>query len=273
VLYWKGTYSHKPALALVGSRQATSYGLAVTKKLVPPLVKAGYTIISGGAIGVDTMVHEATLVASGTTIAVIGSGLLKPYPAVNKNLFQTIIEQGGTLMSSFPLTMGALPGNFPARNRIIAGLSDASVIIQAAARSGALITAHYALEQGKEVAAVPGPITDELSVGCNFLLAQGATVVCKAEDILAALGALPKIEPEQPRGNSSPTDSEINTSSPCGLIIQACQIAISFDMLLEKTGMSAEALHEHLFSLQCEGKVEQNFMGFWKASNNYSISL
>ena len=179
---------HPRTLAIVGARKADAYGYRVINQLVPELVAANYIIVSGGALGIDAAAHEVTIKSGGITIAVLGSGLLQPYPSSNKHLFASIIEHGGCLVSSFPLRMQALPGHFPARNRIITGLSHGCLVVQAAQKSGALISAHYALEQGREVFAIPGPFDSELSAGCNALIQQGAKLVTCTTDILQEFG-------------------------------------------------------------------------------------
>lgn len=166
VLYWKGTLvSLKKCVAFVGSRMATVYSEIMLKRLIPPLIARNWVIVSGGALGADAMAHRITLEEGGSTVAVIGSGLLKPYPKSHSSLFTSIVESNGIVMSSFPLTMSAVPGNFPARNRIIAGLSRAVIVTQAGEQSGALITASYAVNEGREVGAVPGSLIDGLSSG------------------------------------------------------------------------------------------------------------
>jgi len=190
ILYWKG---RSPAtlgrtVALVGSRQANGYAVRIAQTLTTELVQAGVTIVSGGALGADTFAHKAALHAEGITCAVIGSGLQHPYPASNRDLFERIVEKGGTILSCFPIGMQALPGNFPARNRIIAGMAHATIVLQAAERSGTRSTALYALEQGREVGAVPGNVDDPLSVGCHKLLTEGATVITSAQDVLVMCG-------------------------------------------------------------------------------------
>lgn len=256
ILYWQGSLgSLERSIAIVGSRAATSYGKRVIEKLVPPLVEQGWTIVSGGAIGADTMAHETTLQAGGKTIAVIGAGLLKPYPASNKKLFERIVAAGGAVMSPFPLTMLALPGNFPARNRVISGLSQATVVIQAAEQSGALITALYALEQGRDVCAVPGPIDDALSVGCHKLLKEGAHLVQNADDILAILGC-----PLQKKPALSVAYVPQKEAHP---LAQLCKDPQSFDDLLGLTGLSFVELQAQLLDLQLVGQIEQDFAGRW----------
>ncbi len=201
VLYYRGSplWSSDQMISLVGSRKADSYGRLIVQKIVPPLMDLGWITVSGGAIGIDGMVHQETLEAGGKTIAVLGSGLLCPYPPVNGPLFEDIVRKGGMVVSSFSLRTSALAGNFPARNRIIAGLSRGCVVVQAAARSGALITAGYALEQSRDVFAVPGRIDDSLSEGCNQLIKQGAKPVCDVSDILE--------EYEQPVSSGAVEDS------------------------------------------------------------------
>lgn len=137
VIYWRGILPTKEesTIAFVGSRKANRYGETTISTLVTPLAQQGWWIVSGGALGADSMAHEAALKAQGKTVAVLGSGLLQPYPRTNIRLFERIIEGGGALVSSFPLSQGALPGNFPARNRIIAGMSKGCVVIQAAQKA------------------------------------------------------------------------------------------------------------------------------------------
>lgn len=190
VIYIQGSlpFAHTRALAVVGARKADVYGYRVINQLIPELIAAHYTIVSGGALGIDAAAHEVTIKSGGKTIAVFGSGLLLPYPLSNKKLFASIVEHGGALVSSFPLRMEALPGHFPARNRIVTGLSHGCLVVQAAQKSGALISANYALEQGREVFAIPGPIDSELSVGCNALIQNGAKLVMNSADILEEFG-------------------------------------------------------------------------------------
>ena len=189
VLYFKGnlTSDDTKTIAVIGSRKAHRYAEQIITQFVPQLVNQGWTIVSGGAIGADSMAHRQTVKSGGKTVVVLGSGLLNPYPASNKRLFDSILQTGGALVSSFPIETHAKPGNFPARNRIIAGLSRGCLVVQAAQKSGARITAQFALEQGREVFAVPGPIDDELSLGCHGLIQQGAKLTGLVEDIFAEL--------------------------------------------------------------------------------------
>lgn len=275
VLYWRGAdIDVDNCLAIVGSRKANYYGQRVINQLVPELVAHGFTIVSGGALGADSMAHKATITAGGKTIVVLGSGLLQPYPNSNKSLFEAVVANGGTIMSSFPLQMLPLPGNFPARNRIVAGLSSGCVVIQAAERSGASITAHYALDQGREVFAVPGPIDDELSAGCHALIQQGATLISKPQDVLGAFAhTMPSLTIQVKRQKAqqlTPQDTDVqNKDIQLGsnelIIMQACRTPCAMDELANRTGLSLAVLQDILFTLQLDGKVEQDFSGMWNA--------
>ena len=175
-----------PALGVVGSRHATQQGKRDASHFAHSLSQAGLTIVSGLATGIDTAAHEGALAASGATIAVIGNGADLVYPASNKRLSQTIAERA-CIVSQFVLGTPALAGNFPRRNRLISGLSLGVLVIEAAAQSGSLITARMALEQGRDVFAIPGSIHAPLSKGCHQLIKQGAKLVETAADILLEL--------------------------------------------------------------------------------------
>ncbi len=187
-LYYKGSPSSQDeqSLAVVGSRLGTSYGIRMTERLAWSLSQSRLTIVSGLARGIDTAAHQGTLMAGGRTVAVLGSGLDVIYPPENEKLFHQIIERG-MVCSEFPL--GTLPErqNFPIRNRIISGMSLGVMIVEATLRSGSLITARLALDQGREVFAVPGSIESFKSTGTNRLIKQGAKLVEQAQDILEEL--------------------------------------------------------------------------------------
>jgi DNA processing protein len=181
---------YERTLAVVGSRRATAYGQMAVKSLVKNLAETGITIVSGLALGIDALAHEATLASHGQTIAVLGSGIDRPsfYPKANRYLADKIINNGGVIFSEFPPGTQANKFNFPRRNRLISGLAQGTLVVEAAAKSGSLITAHYALEQGREVMAVPGNIFSEQSAGANHLLKLGAKPVTKVEDIQEVFG-------------------------------------------------------------------------------------
>ncbi|HEX8966668.1 MAG TPA: DNA-processing protein DprA [Chloroflexota bacterium] len=180
------------AVALVGTRRATTYGRSVAERLARDLAGAGVTVVSGLAKGIDTAAHQAALQAGGRTIAVLGNGLDQVYPPENTALARQVVERdAGAVVSEFAPGVPPDAVNFPRRNRLISGLSLATVIVEAGERSGALITADFALEQGRDVLVVPGSIFSPLSVGPHQLLKQGATPVTCAEDILETLGVQP----------------------------------------------------------------------------------
>ncbi|HBG60329.1 MAG: DNA protecting protein DprA [Omnitrophica WOR_2 bacterium GWF2_38_59] len=187
VLYVKGNIPKDHlALGFVGSRKASIYGMNIAENFALRLAELGITIVSGMARGIDTASHRGSLKAKGRTIAALGNGLANVYPPENKKLFEEI-SQNGAVVSEFPMETQPLPQNFPRRNRIISGLSLGVVVIEAAQRSGALITADFALEQGKEVYAIPGKVDSPTSAGVNNLIKQGAKLVTCIEDILEDL--------------------------------------------------------------------------------------
>lgn len=190
VLYYKGEIlpGDEKAIAVVGTRKITGYGRIVTEKFTKNLVMAGFTIVSGLARGVDTAAHRQTVESGGRTLAILGGGLNRVFPPENTGLAEKIVSGFGAVISEFSPESPSLPGNFPARNRIIAGLSQAILVTEAALDSGSLITARLGVEQGKEVFAVPGPVTSDLTRGPINLIRTGAKVVFEAKDILDELG-------------------------------------------------------------------------------------
>lgn len=190
LVYLRGVLPQdRPRIAVVGSRAATRYGNEFAMKIGAGLAEAGFEIVSGGARGIDTSAHLGALDAAGSTVAVLGSGLLQPYPPENHALFDRIVKNGA-LVSEFPMTCPPSKSTFPQRNRLVSGLSAAVVVVEAAARSGALITAAHAADQGREVLAVPGPATSSRSAGTNKLIQDGAKLVLEIEDILTELPPL-----------------------------------------------------------------------------------
>lgn len=272
-----GLLSHRKMIAVVGSREATSYAQRVIDLFAPALLAQGWSIVSGGARGVDTMAHKAAL-ASGLTVAVIGSGLLAPYPEENKTLFKQLCEQGGSMISPFPLCSPPERWNFPARNRIIAGLSSATVVVQAATKSGALITAGYALEQGRMVFTVPGSIFEPLSRGCHQLLKQGALLAQSPDDLFENMGVMSEQVGVKQVIKSKQENSTQQSLVQRELVFQHEQIKPAADPVLEllKQELSVDelaallnldcvAVQQKLFDLQLVGSVEQDFTGLWRA--------
>lgn len=199
-LFLLGEIPDPPALAIVGSRKVTEYGARVTRELAEDLAAAGLTIVSGFARGIDTIAHKAAIAVKGKTIAVWGTGPDEVYPEENKELVDEVAANG-CIITEFPFGLAPDAANFPVRNRLIAGLSDGVLVAQARRRSGALLTAEHALEQGKEIFAIPGEIGQESFVGTHDLLRQGARIVTCAGDILSVfqMAATPRL----PRGTTS----------------------------------------------------------------------
>jgi DNA processing protein len=178
----------RTALAVVGARACSGYGRAVTRLLAGEAAALGVVVVSGLARGIDGEAHRAALAVGGTTVAVLGCGVDRDYPAAHAELARSILAAGGLVVSEYAPGIEPAPWRFPARNRIIAGLARATVVVEARERSGALITADFALEDGREVLAVPGEVTSALSRGTNALLRLGATPATSAADVLEALG-------------------------------------------------------------------------------------
>lgn len=191
VLYCRGKLESRDqlAVAMVGSRRCTHYGRQMAERLAGALARAGLTVISGLARGIDAAAHEGALAAGGRTLAVMGTGLANIYPPEHKGLADRVVSQG-VLLAETALEQAPIPGLFPQRNRIISGLSQALIVVEAARNSGALHTVRHAMEQGREVFAVPGRIDSLASEGCHDIIRDGATLIRNADDVLQALGPM-----------------------------------------------------------------------------------
>ncbi|HUQ85751.1 MAG TPA: DNA-processing protein DprA [Candidatus Limnocylindrales bacterium] len=194
VLYYKGNIEilrcaqNDKSIAIVGTRRITEYGKQVTQDLTSDLVNNGFVIVSGLALGVDAAAHKTTIINKGKTIAVLGCGVDCCYPRENQNIYNIILENGGAIVSEYPLGEAPSKGSFPSRNRIISGLSQGVLVTEGAADSGALYTAADAFENGRPVFAVPGPITSSLSKGPHGLISKGAKLISGSEEIIQELG-------------------------------------------------------------------------------------
>lgn len=268
VIYYQGTnlFASDKAIAFVGSRKADVYARVVVEKLIPPLVGQDWVVVSGGALGVDSFVHDRVAKLGGKTIVVLGSGLLNWYPASNSGLFNRVIQAGGMIVSSFSLQTQPIAANFPARNRIIAGLSQGTVVVQAARKSGALITADFALEQGRQVFAVPGSIEHGLHDGCHYLIQQGAKLVSDVADITTEFGydtavsVVQDVQIQLPLSTESINCADLEDKA----ILQYLLQARSTEDLLKNLDISLEDLMQKLFDLSLQGKIEQDMMGLYK---------
>lgn len=269
LLYVKGTLLREDALAvaLVGSRNCSLYGQEQASRLSHLLAAAGFCVVSGLARGIDTAAHRGALAADGRTIAVQGCGLAQVYPPENRDLAQRIVEQGA-LVSEFPLKYEPLPTTFPMRNRIISGLSLGTIVVEAQARSGALITARLALEQNREVMAVPGRVDAPGSFGPHQLINDGAKLIAGIEDVLEALGqigktlsehALTKAEIATQAVEPSLFDtSKIPLSPPEGAIIKCLDHeAVHIEEIITRSSLSAAQANAAVTSLQLKGLLKQ----------------
>ncbi len=232
------------AIAIVGTRHATQYGLAQAEKLASSLARAGFTIVSGLARGIDAAAHRGAIKAGGRTLAVLGSGVMNIYPPEHKGLAQEVADNG-CVMSESPPLFKPLSGSFPQRNRIISGLSLGTIIIEAPERSGALITARLAMEQNREVFAVPGRVDSRASRGCHLLIRDGAKLVQTADDVIEELGPLgasiPRADGQTIR---NPAELSLNPEISLNGVEQKVLAAIDteatpIDRIITETGLPA----------------------------------
>ncbi len=247
-----------PALAIVGSRNPSAQGVDNAREFAQHLSQAGVTIVSGMALGIDGAAHEGGLAGRGGTIAVVGTGLDRIYPARHRALAHRIAKDG-LLLSEFELGMPPLAENFPRRNRLIAGLSRGTLVVEAALPSGSLITARQALEAGRDVFAIPGSIHSPQSRGCHALIKQGAKLVDSAQDILGELNWAPG-PAQAPALATAPVDD--------ALLAALGHDPVTLDALLARTGESAAALNARLLELELEGRVARLPGGLYQRRGN-----
>ena len=239
-----------PIVAIVGSRKPTAYGRQIAHQLAFDLAKKGVIIISGLALGIDAIAHKGCLEAGGLTVAVLGSGLNNITPHTNRHLAQKILDSDGAILSEYMPNQPALPHQFLERNRIVSGLADGVIVVEAAARSGTLSTAAHALSQNHEVFAVPGAITSPMSVGCHNLIKQGAQLITSAEDVCLALGitraSITDAQPKLPIIND-PIQSHILKLIADGVS--------DGDQILQQLKLSPDEFNFHLTMLEINGHI------------------
>ena len=270
MLYVKGRVEllTSPSIAIVGSRNATTQGRIDAEEFARSLSDSGLTIVSGLALGIDTAAHEGGLKGRGSTVAVIGTGADIVYPARNHELAHRISE-GGCIVSEFPLGTGPLASNFPRRNRVISGLSAGILVVEAASRSGSLITARNAIDQGRDVFAIPGSIHSPLSRGCHELIRQGAKLVESSQDIL---GELKHFRDVAVNPSSRNTENGVEESGGDGkfsdgqkvILAQMGYDPVDVDTLCDRCEMDAASLSVELLNLELSGNVESLPGGFYR---------
>jgi DNA processing protein len=251
LLFTKGRLEllDRPALAVVGSRTATPRGARDAEAFAQALSDAGLTIVSGLALGIDSAAHRGGLSGPGSSVAVVGTGLDKVYPARNRELAHRLALEGA-LISEFPLGTPPLAGNFPRRNRVISGLARGCLVVEAALRSGSLITARQALDQGREVFAIPGSIHSPVSKGCHWLIKQGAKLVESAQDVLEELGLTPSSpRPEESFQPLQPDEAKV--------LAAMGYEPIDADTLCERTGLTPDIASAILLKLELAGHLSR----------------
>ncbi|RMD96805.1 MAG: DNA-protecting protein DprA [Deltaproteobacteria bacterium] len=267
LLYVRGdvTCAAGPSVAIVGSRQGGAYGRRVAFELARSLAQRGITVVSGLALGIDTAAHRGALAGGGKTLALLGCGVLTPYPRSNRRLSDEIVAQGA-LVSEFPLRAAPLPHHFPLRNRLISGVSHGVVVVAAGLQSGALITAECALAQGRERFAVPGPIDDPKSRGAHRLLKEGARLVEDVADIVAVLPTQSSSPRKGLEGSASSADEAAPwqgalppelTEDEAALYPLLGETPIHIDTLSERSGLPIGRVNEILLALELKGMAAQ----------------
>ena len=268
MLYRMGRLDAAPAraLAIVGSRNATPQGLQNAQRFAQAFAEAGVTVVSGLALGIDGAAHEGALQGAPAdavaTIAVVGTGLDRVYPAQHRDLAHRIAERG-TLVSEYPIGTPPLPENFPRRNRLISGLSQGTLVVEAALQSGSLITARMAAEQGKEVFAIPGSIHSPHARGCHALLRQGAKLVESAQDVLEDLRLVLPAAPAAPVQDAAPA-----APAEQALLDALGYDPVGLDALIARTGIPAPLLQAQLLELELAGHVARLPGGLYQRMAN-----
>ena len=245
-----------PGVAIVGSRRATRAGRDFAHALARELASDGLAVVSGLAYGIDAAAHRGALAASGLTIAVLGSGLAQIYPRAHEGLARDIVAAGGAVVTEYPPDAGPRKHRFPERNRLISGLTLGVVVVEATTRSGSLITARMAAEQGREVMAVPGPVTSPLAGGCHRLLKSGAALIEDADDVRFAIGV---------EGGSGPDSRPVPPEELKALLAFVGAETTTLDYIVGATGLSPEAASQALVELELLGFVAAHRGGYIRA--------
>ncbi|HEY9250754.1 MAG TPA: DNA-processing protein DprA [Rariglobus sp.] len=268
-LYRKGPYDFsQPGVAIVGSRRTTLYGQSVAKKLGAELARLGFCVVSGLARGIDTAAHEGALSVGGKTVAVLGNGIDIIYPAENLGLYRQI-EETGAILSEFPFTRRADKQSFAMRNRIVAGICDAVVVVESDVSGGSMITARFAGEQGRLIFAVPGRIDQATSAGCHQLIRDGATLLTGVDDILSELnyldGLRPAAIPEKTTGGTALAASNLTAEERQVYECFAGGALVTMDALGIRTGLPMAQLSATLMMLELKRLIAKRADGTFEA--------
>jgi DNA processing protein len=257
-LYVRGDLAGCPRpIAVVGSRNATAYGVQTAHRICKDLAGLGFTVVSGMALGIDAAAHEGALSGQGRTVAVLGSGLDNIYPPQHRRLAERIAAGGGAVISEFSLQAGPEAHHFPVRNRIISGMSLGTVVVEATKDSGALITARLAAEQNREVFAVPGSIQSFKSMGAHTLIKQGAKLVENVQDIVAELGHFLQAEARPRRENAPAAPRQRLTADEAAVAAALTAYPVHIDELVRRLAMEPGTLSAILLQLELKGIVTQ----------------
>lgn len=269
-LYRKGRYAFEhPCIAIVGSRRTTLYGQATARKLGAELARHGFCVVSGLARGIDTAAHEGALSVGGRTAAVLGTGIDLIYPPENLELFRRIEAEGGAILSEFPFGRRADRQSFAMRNRIVAGMSAAVIVVESDVSGGAMITARFAGEQGRQLFAVPGRIDQPTSAGCHQLIRDGATLLTSVDDVLSELDYLEGFHPAA----ISEKPAQVAAGRPANLTDEEAKVfecfrggaMLSPDALSSQTGLAAAQLSATLMMLELKRLVAKRADGTFEA--------
>ncbi|HEY1109894.1 MAG TPA: DNA-processing protein DprA [Opitutaceae bacterium] len=271
-LYRKGGYDFsQPAVAIVGSRRTTLYGMSVAKKFGAELARLGFCVVSGLARGIDTAAHEGALSVGGKTAAVLGTGIDIIYPPENLALYRRIETEGGAILSEFPFGRRADRQSFAMRNRIVAGICDATIVVESDVDGGAMITARFAGEHGRLIFAVPGRIDQNTSAGCHQLIRDGATLMTSVDDLLSELnyldGLRPAAIPEKPGAELPLGDAPAHLSADERKVFDCFRggAILAPDALAEQTGLPVAEISAHLMMLEIKLAVAKRADGAFEA--------
>ena len=259
LIYSMGSLSDRLSISIVGTRHPTAYGIRHAAKISSDLAKVGLCVVSGLARGIDTIVHRSVIKSGGITVAVIGSGFKRIYPSENKDLAKKIVESGGAVISEYPLNMSPFKFNFPRRNRLISALSFATLVIEGDYNSGALITARYAVEQGRDVMALPGPVDVRQSNGPNKLIKDGAYPIRDAVDVIELIPTSRLFELDLSKVQHSKQKRKIVLTKEAEVIYNTIKEnggELTIDEISHKTSIPIDKLFLYIFELESHSIVE-----------------